>query len=102
MPLLLIKCIIKSTPYYLGVHHIYSGGGGCEESAIPGDIDRFWYRFGIHCERVFKQVTRQAQRQPKMPEVITLGKDAKLGQVTFNHVKHNGGTYSIDQTGPIE
>jgi hypothetical protein len=44
----------------------------------------------------------QAQDQPKMPEVITLGKDAKLGQVTFNHVKHNGGTYSIDQTGPIE
>jgi len=36
-----------------------------------------------------------------MPEVIILGKDAKLGQVTFNHVKHNGGTYSIDGTGPI-
>jgi len=31
----------------------------------------------------------------KMPEVITLGKDAKLGQVTFNHVKHNGGEYNI-------
>lgn len=37
----------------------------------------------------------------KMPEVIVLGKDAKLGQVTFNHVKHNGGAYSIDGTGPI-
>ncbi|MEQ1604313.1 MAG: cytochrome c3 family protein [Pyrinomonadaceae bacterium] len=37
----------------------------------------------------------------KMPEVVILGKDAKLGQVTFNHVKHNGGTYSIDGTGPI-
>lgn len=37
----------------------------------------------------------------KMPEVVVLGKDAKLGQVTFNHVKHNGGTYSIDGTGPI-
>ena len=31
-----------------------------------------------------------------MPEVITLGQDAKLGQVTFNHTKHNGGEYSID------
>ena len=42
----------------------------------------------------------QAQTQT-IPEVIILGKDAKLGQVTFNHVKHNGGTYSIDGTGPI-
>jgi len=39
--------------------------------------------------------------QKKMPEVIILGKDAKLGQVTFNHVSHNGGKYSIDGTGPI-
>jgi hypothetical protein len=36
-----------------------------------------------------------------IPEVIVLGQDAKLGKVTFNHVKHNGGTYSIDGTGPI-
>lgn len=34
---------------------------------------------------------------PKMPEVITLGKDAKLGPVQFNHVKHNSGAYTIDQ-----
>ncbi len=33
--------------------------------------------------------------EQKMPEVIVLGKDAKLGQVTFNHVKHNGGAYNI-------
>ena len=47
--------------------------------------------------------TTQAQvaAQVKIPEVIILGKDAKLGQVTFNHVSHNGGTYSIDGTGPI-
>ena len=37
----------------------------------------------------------KAQDVQKMPEVITLGKDAKLGQVTFNHVKHNGGAYNI-------
>jgi cytochrome c553 len=36
-----------------------------------------------------------------MPDVIILGKDAKLGQVTFNHVKHNGGTYTIDQSKTI-
>jgi hypothetical protein len=43
----------------------------------------------------------QTQDEPKMPEVITLGKDAKLGTVTFNHVKHNGGTYNIDKNAPI-
>jgi cytochrome c553 len=42
-----------------------------------------------------------AQTVDKIPEVIVLGKDAKLGQVTFNHVSHNGGKYSIDGTGPI-
>ena len=36
-----------------------------------------------------------------MPEVIVLGKDAKLGQVTFSHAKHNGGTYSITPGSPI-
>lgn len=36
-----------------------------------------------------------------MPEVVILGKDAKLGQITFNHVKHNGGTYMIDQSNSI-
>jgi len=30
-----------------------------------------------------------------MPDVITLGKDAKLGAVTFNHLKHNSGEYNI-------
>src|SRR5436190_4399137 len=47
------------------------------------------------------QTPAQTQDAPKMPEVVTLGKDAKLGQVTFNHVKHNGGTYSIDKGSPI-
>jgi hypothetical protein len=42
-----------------------------------------------------------AQTVDKIPDVIILGKDAKLGQVTFNHVSHNGGKYSIDGTGPI-
>ena len=43
----------------------------------------------------------KAQTVDKVPDVIILGKDAKLGQVTFNHVSHNGGKYSIDGTGPI-
>lgn len=38
---------------------------------------------------------------PKMPEVVTLGKDAKLGQVAFSHAKHNGGTYTITPGTPI-
>jgi cytochrome c553 len=40
----------------------------------------------------------QTTDAPKMPDVIILGKDNKLGQVTFNHIKHNGGTYTIDQS----
>lgn len=31
----------------------------------------------------------------KMPEVVVMGKDVKLGPVTFNHVKHNGGEYKV-------
>lgn len=37
----------------------------------------------------------------KIPEVIILGKDAKIGQVTFNHVSHNSGKYTIDGTSKI-
>jgi hypothetical protein len=43
-----------------------------------------------------------AAQTQTMPDVVILGKDAKLGQVTFNHAAHNGGKYSIDQNGPIE
>ena len=53
----------------------------------------------------FSTMSGLAQTKPqddiKMPVVILLGKDAKLGRITFNHVKHNSGTYSIDETGPI-
>ena len=42
-----------------------------------------------------------AQQTIKMPDVIILAKDNKLGPVTFNHVSHNSGRYSIDGTGPI-
>lgn len=48
-----------------------------------------------------------AQRMPKpadqpqktMPKVIIFAKGSKVGQVTFNHTKHNGGEYSSG--GPI-
>ena len=43
----------------------------------------------------------QQTETPKMPDVVTLAKDAKLGQVAFNHVKHNGGTYTITAGTPI-
>jgi len=42
-----------------------------------------------------------AQQTKTMPDVIVLGKDAKLGQVTFNHANHNNGKYSISGTAPI-
>lgn len=42
-----------------------------------------------------------ASNAKTIPEVIILGKEAKMGQVTFNHANHNGGKYSIDGTGPI-
>lgn len=38
----------------------------------------------------------QADVVTTMPEVVTLGKDAKLGPVTFNHLKHNGGEYKVN------
>ena len=43
----------------------------------------------------------QQTDDPKMPEVVILGKDAKLGQITFNHVKHNGGAYTVTPGVPI-
>ncbi|HRA41416.1 MAG TPA: hypothetical protein PK108_12765, partial [Pyrinomonadaceae bacterium] len=39
------------------------------------------------------------EKQQVMPEVVVLGKNAKLGRVTFNHLKHNGGEYNAG--GPI-
>ena len=49
----------------------------------------------------FQRIAEAQTTQTKMPEVIILGKDARIGQVTFNHANHNGGKYSIDGTGPI-
>ena len=46
-------------------------------------------------------IVANAQNATTIPDVIVLGKDAKLGQITFNHVSHNGGKYSIDGNGPI-
>lgn len=43
----------------------------------------------------------QQDDTPKMPEVIILGEQTKLGKVIFNHVKHNGGAYNIDKMSPI-
>lgn len=39
--------------------------------------------------------------ETEIPDVIVMAQDSKLGKVTFNHVSHNGGKYSIDGTGPI-
>jgi cytochrome c553 len=58
------------------------------------------FMFDLKIETVRAQ-TQPAAVQDKIPDVIVLGKDVKLGAVTFNHVNHNGGTYSIDGKGPI-
>jgi cytochrome c553 len=52
-------------------------------------------------EALTNRALAQQADAPKMPEVIILGKDAKLGQIAFNHVNHNGGTYTIDQSKTI-
>ena len=61
-----------------------------------------------HFAGSFRPSAQQLPRAPQekkqetkkvIPEVIVLGKESKLGQVTFNHVKHNGGEYNIG--GPI-
>ncbi len=39
------------------------------------------------------------EKKKVMPEVVLLAKYAKIGPVTFNHVKHNGGEYNAG--GPI-
>ena len=43
--------------------------------------------------------SNSAAQTQTIPEVIILAKSSKLGTVTFNHVKHNSGEYSVD--GPI-
>lgn len=45
------------------------------------------------------QTRDQAQQEKKMPEVIVFGQSSTMGKVTFNHIKHNSGEYSVG--GPI-
>lgn len=42
-----------------------------------------------------------SQEARKLPDVIVLAKDARLGQVSFNHANHATKNYSISGTGPI-
>jgi cytochrome c553 len=50
----------------------------------------------LTCAYLFPLGSQDAAAQTQtMPDVIILGKDAKLGQVTFNHLKHNSGEYNI-------
>ena len=46
-------------------------------------------------------VIRTTSSQTKLPETIVLAKDAKLGQVTFNHAKHATENRSADLSKPI-
>ena len=44
--------------------------------------------------------TPAPEKQPIIPELILLARKSKIGPVTFNHVKHNGGEYTA--AGPIQ
>lgn len=46
-------------------------------------------------------VFRTTSSQNKMPDTIVLAKEAKLGQVTFNHAKHATENRSADLKAPI-
>ncbi len=45
-----------------------------------------------------QSTTQAAGQQDKIPAVIILAKDSKLGKVTFNHGRHNGTDYSMEGT----
>lgn len=57
--------------------------------------------FALDQDRPQAQTAPAASQDTKMPEVITLAKGSKLGKVTFNHAKHNGGEYSMEGGVPI-
>ncbi|HYX31211.1 MAG TPA: cytochrome c3 family protein, partial [Pyrinomonadaceae bacterium] len=46
-------------------------------------------------------VINKTSSQGRMPDTIVLAKDAKLGQVTFNHAKHATENRSADLSKPI-
>ena len=46
-------------------------------------------------------VWQEASSQTKVPETIVLAKQSKLGQVTFNHLKHATENRSADLSKPI-
>jgi cytochrome c553 len=46
-------------------------------------------------------VINRTSSQGKLPETIVLAKESKLGQVTFNHLKHATENRSADMKGPI-
>lgn len=46
-------------------------------------------------------VINKTNSQGKMPDTVVLAKDAKLGQVTFNHAKHATENRSADLSKPI-
>jgi hypothetical protein len=46
-------------------------------------------------------VINRTSSQGKIPDTIVLAKEAKLGQVTFNHAKHATENRSADLKGPI-
>lgn len=65
---------------------------------VTSAIIAFAAFYGIRQDAQIIPKTTEPAKQG-MPEVIILAKDSKFGTVTFNHVKHNSGEYTVD--GPI-
>jgi len=71
---------------------------------IPEIGSRNIFRFAVLLTLVViasSLVINKTSSQGKVPDTIVLAKDAKLGQVTFNHAKHATENRSADLSKPI-
>ncbi|MEW6128564.1 MAG: cytochrome c3 family protein [Acidobacteriota bacterium] len=56
---------------------------------------------GAYDSSFFATLTAQAQDATKMPDVVKLAKDNKLGPVTFSHTNHTTKNYNLEGNGPV-
>jgi hypothetical protein len=57
--------------------------------------------FGLIVKSNLRTTTAQTEDKRVPPTVVVLGKDAKLGQVTFNHGNHITKNYNVEGTAPL-
>lgn len=56
---------------------------------------------GSYASTFFSGAPSAAQEARKLPDVMKLAPDSKLGPVSFSHTNHTTKNYSLDGTGPI-